>query len=94
MNSIDLNKRSLLCYDNTTDNNNRQGVKTMKRANDDIRAAARAAGVFLWQVAAALGYTDTHFCRIMRKEFSAEKKARIFEIIRVLEKENREQEAI
>lgn len=52
--------------------------------NQDIRAAAVAAGVKLWQVADVLGITDSSFSRKLRKELPPEEKERIFSIIQKL----------
>lgn len=49
--------------------------------NQEIRNAAAAAGVRLWQVAAALGLTDSSFSRKLRFELSAEEKKKILDII-------------
>lgn len=58
-----------------------------KVKNQDIRRAAAASGVKLWQIADALGIGDTTFCKKMRKELPQEDKARIFDIINDLAKE-------
>ena len=50
--------------------------------NTDIREAAAAAGVKLWQIAEKLNINDGNFSRKLRREFSAEEKERIFAIIR------------
>lgn len=52
--------------------------------NQDIRRAAAKANVKLWQVADALGKTDSNFSRMLRKELPAHKKSEIFSIIREL----------
>ncbi len=49
--------------------------------NQDIRKAAAAASVKLWQIADALGIADCNFSRKLRKELSPEAKAEIFSII-------------
>ena len=38
------------------------------QSNKDIREAAASAGVFLWQVAEAIGVTDGTFSRKLRRE--------------------------
>ena len=53
----------------------------MKKANTDIREAANASAVRLWQIAERLGITDGNFSRKLRKELSAEEKAEIYAII-------------
>ena len=49
--------------------------------NTDIRTLARRKGVYLWQIADALGMADNAFSRKLRKEFPDELKAEMFEII-------------
>lgn len=56
-------------------------------ANNDIRREAAAFGVKLWEIAEAYGCVDTTFSRKLRREFSAEEKAKIFAIIKQLSKE-------
>lgn len=55
--------------------------------NNDIRKAAKVAGVFLWQIAEELGMTDGNFSRRLRKELPAVEKEKIFAIIERLAKE-------
>ena len=57
--------------------------------NVEIRRTAAGAGVRLWQIAEAMGMTDSQFSRKLRKEFSREDKEKIFSIIRELSKEAR-----
>ena len=49
--------------------------------NFDIRLAATGAGVRLWQIAEALGITDSSFSRKLRKELSDSQKQEILGII-------------
>lgn len=50
--------------------------------NLDVRDAAKRAGVKLWQIADALGYSaDYVLSRKLRKELPQEEKARILSII-------------
>lgn len=49
--------------------------------NKDIREEAAKTRVYLWEIAAALGITDSHFSRTLRREMSEEKKTEIREII-------------
>lgn len=51
------------------------------QSNKDIREAAASAGVFLWQVAEAIGVTDGTFSRKLRRELSDDDKAVILQII-------------
>ncbi|MBQ3355671.1 MAG: hypothetical protein IJG45_00965 [Oscillospiraceae bacterium] len=52
--------------------------------NRDIRLAIAGAGLKLWEIAAALGITDSYFSRKLRKEFSPEEKARVLKIVEEL----------
>ena len=45
--------------------------------NDDIKSYAKAKKVKLWQVAEALGITDSQLSRMMRHELETEQKRRI-----------------
>lgn len=53
----------------------------MSNANSDIRARAKEKNVFIWQIADKLGLADSNLCKKLRKELSAEEKAKIFSII-------------
>ena len=55
--------------------------------NQDIRTAAKEAGVFLWQVAARYGINDGNFSRKLRKELPVEEKQKILGIIESLAQE-------
>lgn len=55
--------------------------------NQDIRRTAAGAGVKLWQVADALGITDSSLSRKLRKELPDKEKQKIFDIIVELSKE-------
>ena len=52
--------------------------------NQDIRRAADAANIKLWQVAEGLGITDSTLSRRLRRELSGEEKAQIMGIIEQL----------
>ena len=56
----------------------------MEKKNQDIRKAAQAAGLFLWQIAEKLEYSEYTMVKKMRKELPAEEKERIFGIIEEL----------
>lgn len=49
--------------------------------NNDIRQAAAASGIHLWQIAEAYGMADTTFSKLLRRELSFEKKQEILAII-------------
>ena len=55
------------------------------QANKDIREAAASAGVFLWQVAEAIGVTDGTFSRKLRRELPDDDKAAILQIIHCID---------
>ena len=59
----------------------------MTQTNQNIRKAAAEAGVKLWQIADKLGYTDSYFSRLLRKELPEDKQAQIMQIIADLEQE-------
>lgn len=52
--------------------------------NKDIRTEIKAAGLYLWQIADALGINDGNFSRKLRHELPDEEKARIRAIIAAL----------
>ena len=60
------------------------------KANTVIRSAAKCSGIFLWQIADALGVQESSFSKRLRKELSAEEKKKILAIIDVLAAEQRE----
>lgn len=60
----------------------------MELKNQDIRKAAKEAGVRLWQVAEELGINDGNFSRRLRRELPTEQKEWIMGIIAKLAKEN------
>lgn len=56
-------------------------------ANQDVRQAAKAAGVKLWRVAEGLGMADFAFSRKLRHELPEETKQQALAIIERLGKE-------
>ena len=56
-------------------------------SNQDIRRTAAGAGVKLWQIADALGFSDCSLSRKLRKELPQEEKEEIFTIIQKLSQE-------
>lgn len=58
--------------------------------NKEIRAAAKNAGICLWEVAEAYGINDGNFSRKLRKELPQEEKDKILAIIDKLAKERQE----
>lgn len=60
--------------------------------NTDIKQAAKAAGVRLWQIADKIGIADSSFLRRLRYELPNDKKQEIFAIITKLQKEQQTNE--
>jgi len=60
----------------------------MKKANEDIRLAARSAKINLWEIADVLGMHDANFSRELRHELPQEEKDKIFSIIDELAQEH------
>lgn len=56
-------------------------------ANQDVRVAAKAAGVKLWQIAEELGIADSAFSRKLRHELPEETRRQVLAIIERLRKE-------
>lgn len=56
----------------------------MSARNQDIKAAAKEAGVYLWQVAEAYGLADSTFSRMLRRNLPGDKKMEILELINEL----------
>ena len=57
------------------------------RANEDVRRAARAAGVPLWKIAAELQVSEPTLTRWMRVPLPDEKRDKIMRAIPALERE-------
>ena len=57
------------------------------KANLDVRECAKAAGVYLWQIAAAIGVSEPTFNRRMRVEMPETEKEQVKKIISRLEAE-------
>ena len=55
--------------------------------NKEIRERAKSSGVYLWQIANALGMNDGNFSRKLRNELPEEEKQRILWIIDELARE-------
>ncbi len=58
-----------------------------KQANLDIRVAAQAAGVRLWEIADGLGIADNALSRKLRRELPATEKEKIMGIIQQIKEE-------
>ena len=59
----------------------------MTQENQGVRRAARAAGVPLWRVAAAIGVSEPTLTRWLRAPLPEDKERRIMAAIAVLEQE-------
>lgn len=55
-------------------------------ANSDIRQAAFSSGVYLWEIAEAMGVTDGTFSRKLRRELDEKEKKEILKIIKIISK--------
>lgn len=58
----------------------------MKPENEQVRRAARAAGMPMWKLAEMLGVSEATLVRWMRKPFSPETKKRALAAIKEFEK--------
>ena len=54
--------------------------------NIEVRDAIKRTRVYGYEIAAALGISETHFSRKMRKEFTPEEKNRVLAVIAKLAK--------
>ena len=61
----------------------------MSRANADIRAAAKKAGVYLYNIADRLGVCENTLTIRLRRELPADKKAEIMSLIDEIAAEQR-----
>lgn len=62
-------------------------------ANADVRTAAKKAGVFLYQIAAAMGISEPTMTRKLRFELTDTEKKPIFKAIRDIEAKNKKSTA-
>lgn len=60
---------------------------TRIKANLDVRECAKKAGVYLWEIAAAIGISEPTFNRRMRVEMSENEKKQVKDVISRLEAE-------
>lgn len=54
-------------------------------ANESVKAAARDAGVYLWEIAEHLKMHDSAFSRKLRHELSDSEREQVFEAIRMIQ---------
>lgn len=59
----------------------------MTKENQEVRRAARIAGVPLWRVAAAIGVSEPTLTRWLRVPLSEDRESRIMAAIAALERE-------
>lgn len=57
------------------------------KANLDVREKAKKAGIYLWQIAAAIGVSEPTFNRRMRVEMPEAEKEQVKKVISRLEAE-------
>ncbi len=62
----------------------------MNKYNLDVRAAAKKAGVYLYDIAYQLGISEPTMTRMLRRELPADKKQQLFDAIAALKKEQQE----
>ena len=60
----------------------------MKKANNEVRLAAKEATVPMWAVAERLGVSEPTWTRRLRHEFSDAEREKILAIIRDISEEN------
>ncbi|MCM1330602.1 MAG: hypothetical protein NC253_14320 [Ruminococcus sp.] len=60
---------------------------TRTKANLDVRECAKKAGVYLWEIAAAIGVSEPTFNRRMRVEMPESEKEQVKAVINRLETE-------
>lgn len=53
----------------------------MEKANADIRAAAKEAGVYLYSIAFKMGVSENTLTRLLRRELPAAKKSELLQIV-------------
>lgn len=62
----------------------------MKKANEDIRAAARKERVFLYQIADELCISEPTFNRWLRRELSEKQKTEVYAAIALIAERNQD----
>lgn len=67
--------------------NQKEKHETMSGA--EVKEKIKAAGLKLWQVANAYGVTDSHFSRLLRKDFTEEQTEKILFIINEIKGEEK-----
>lgn len=67
-------------------NKNKKVVSTLKKSNQDIRQAIKAAGLKQYHVAKCLGMDDSSFSVLLRFELSLDEKGRVLAAIKEAER--------
>lgn len=62
----------------------------MKRSNEDIRELIQHNGLCNYQVAEKAGYSEGHFCKLLRSEFDQDKRLLVINAIHELIREREE----
>lgn len=57
------------------------------RKNADLRQAARAAGVYFWQIAQLWGVSEAYMTRLMRQDLTEEKRQQFLSAVEQLKAE-------
>ncbi len=60
----------------------------MMKRNNDIRAAAKANGVYLYEIAEKIGVSEPTLIRYLRKEVSGSMKAKALEAIEEIKRQH------
>lgn len=55
--------------------------------NADLRQAARAAGVYFWQIAQLWGVSEAYMTRLMRQDLTEEKRQQLLSAVEQLKAE-------
>ena len=64
----------------------------MIKHNADIRAAAKKAGVYLYDIAYQLGISEPTMTRMLRRELSADKKQQLLKTIDLIKSEQEQEQ--
>ena len=59
----------------------------MNQLNQTLRLEAAGNGIKLWQIASRMGYSDSYFSRLLRKELTGDLKERADNALDELKKE-------
>ena len=68
-----------------------KGGENMSKHNLDVRAAAKKAGVYLYDIAYQLGISEPTMTRMLRRELPADKKQQLFKTIDLIQAEQEQE---